>query len=144
MYKTRPTGKLIGVNPINILYAGHLAKVLGIMRDDSQVIMTGCNSDKDVKITNNDSFTGEILTNLCIIPSPITKGQNSKGLFNLLRFLQMLFYGLTMKRAINQFGYTYLRGIDLFCWSFLRYAFLLHYDDGNTQSKYRCRECNLS
>ena len=33
------------VYPINTVYAGNLAKVLGIMRDDSQVIMTGCNSD---------------------------------------------------------------------------------------------------
>ncbi len=80
--------------------------------------MTGCNGNKNVEITNNDPFTGESLTHLSIIPSPITKGQNSKGLFNLPWFLQMLFHGLTMKRTIGKLGDTYLRGIDLFCWSF--------------------------
>ena len=128
-----------GIYPINTLYARHLVKMLGIVRDNCQVIMTGSNSDKDVKITNNDSFTGESLTHLCIIASPITKGQNSKGLFNLLWFLQMLFYGLTMKRTIGNRLYLPPRHRFVLL-EFLRYAFLLHYDDGKNQSTCRCRE----
>ncbi len=105
--------------PVHTLYARHLAKVLGVMRDNRQTIMTGDNSNENVKVTHSQSLTGKTLTDFRIITHPISKWQDCKRRFYLFRLLQMLFYRIAMKSTVCKFGNAYLRCKDLFsrCYS---------------------------
>ena len=70
--------------PVHTLYAWHLAKVLGVVCDNRQTIMTGGNSNENVKVTHSQSLTGKALTDFGIITHPISKWQDCKGRFYLL------------------------------------------------------------
>ncbi len=106
--------KELSLNPVNAVDARNLTEVLGIMGDNSQSKVAGCDSYHDVKISYNDTLAGERLSYLGIVTSPVAKWQDCKCLCNFLRLLKMTFYSLTVKSSISKFGNGNLRSKNLF------------------------------
>lgn len=88
------------VYPVHASDSRHLAKVLGVVRDNRQTIMTGGNSNENVKVTHSQPLNGKVLTNFGIVTHPISKWQDCEGRFYLFRLLQMLFYRIAMKSTV--------------------------------------------
>ena len=82
---------LLLFNPIHTLNTRYLAKVFGVVRDNGQAIMAGCDSNENVKIAYSQTLFGEALTDFSVITYPISKWQYRKCRFYLFRLLQMLF-----------------------------------------------------
>ena len=82
--------------------------MLGVVSNNCQIKMTGCNSNKDVKVTNRQSLANETMAYFCIVVNPIDNGQHGKGLLYFLRFLEVLLNCFTMKGTISKLSDAYL------------------------------------
>ena len=78
---------LLLFNPIHTLNTRYLAKVFGVVRDNGQAIMAGCDSNENVKIAYSQTLFGEALTDFSVITYPISKWQYRKCRFYLFRLL---------------------------------------------------------
>ena len=87
--------------------------MLDVVRNNRQSKLSGGDTNEDIKVTYNNTFAGEGMLYLCIVTSPIAKGQHGESVLNLLWLLQVLLNGLAVKSTISEFCNADLRSEDL-------------------------------
>jgi len=96
------------INPVHTLDARYFTKMLSVMCDNGQTVLTCCDSNENVKIANPQSLTSKALSDFSILTRPVTKRQNSKGVFNFYGLLQMFLNVIAMKSTIGKLRNAYL------------------------------------
>lgn len=59
---------ILFLHPIYALYSWHFLKMLGVVRDDSQTIMSRCNTNHNIKVAYNNSLAG--VSAICLSTPP--------------------------------------------------------------------------
>lgn len=76
-----PVKKLSFCYPIYNVNTWHLLEMFCVMCDDSQMIVSGCCTNQNVKIANNFSFACRFMSNFCVISYYLANRQYSKRIF---------------------------------------------------------------
>ena len=106
-------------NPVHAFQSWNFSKVLGVVCDHRQTILSCGDSYHNIKIANGQSAVGKRLSNLCIVTNPVAKRQDCKRLFNLSWLFKMFLNSIAVKRPVCKLGNAYFRGKNLPCRCFI-------------------------
>ena len=95
---------ILTIHPVNTLQAGYLTKVLDVVSDYCQPILTGGDSNQYIELTNSQALGCKCMTYFDIIANPIFYYRKDLKVFlNDLRFSKMLLDIFAMYSPISKF-----------------------------------------